>query len=113
MSAIRKFNIYCERLAELYDPSSGIPLPSPLTTKLAELHNDESLLQDIWVTPSIGEIPHWLEDIDMREGIRVVLKSDRCLEEQRCLSIEADNMCQWYGRELCAVELTIRQPESM
>jgi len=107
MSAIRKFNTYCERLAELYDPSSGIPLPSLLLMKLAELHNDQSLLQDIWVAPSIGEIPHWLEDIDVREGIRAVLKSDRCLEEQCRLAIEADNMCRWYGRKLCAVELTI------
>ena len=113
MSAIRKFNTYCERLAELYDPSSGIPLPSPLPTKLAELRNDQSLLQDIWVTPSIGEVPRWLEDIDVREGIRAVLKSDRCLEEQCRLGIEADNMCRWYGRELCAVELSIRQPESV
>jgi len=72
MSAIRKFNTYCERLAELYDPSSGIPLPSLLPMKLVELHNDQSLLQDIWVAPSIDEIPHWLEDIDVREGIRAV-----------------------------------------
>ena len=113
MSAICKFNTYCEHLAGLYDPSSGIPLPSPLPTKLAELHNDQSLLQDIWVTPSIGEIPCWLEDIDVREGIRAVLKSDRCLEEQCRLGIEADNMCWWYGCELCAVELAIRWPESM
>ena len=108
MSAIRKFNTYCENLAELYDPSSGISLPSPLPTKLTELRNDQSLLQDIWVTPSIGEIPYWIGDIDVREGIRVVLKSDRCLEEQHRLGIEADNMCQWYRRELCAVELAIR-----
>jgi len=43
MSAICKFNSYCERLAELYDMSSGIPLPSPLPTKLAELRNDQTV----------------------------------------------------------------------
>ncbi|KIO09804.1 hypothetical protein M404DRAFT_130054 [Pisolithus tinctorius Marx 270] len=112
MSAIRKFNKYCERLAELYDASSGIPLPSPLPTKLAELRNDQSLLEDVWVTPSVGEIPRWLEDVDVREGIRAVLKSDRCLEEQWRLGMEADHMCRWFGRELCAIELAIRLPEN-
>jgi len=112
MSAIRKFNSYCERLAELYDVSSGIPLPSPLPTKLAELRNDQSLLEDVWISPSVGEIPRWLEDVDVREGIRAVLKIDQCLEEQRRLGIEADNMCRWFSHELCAIELAIRQPES-
>ena len=112
MSAIRKFNSYCERLAELYDVSSGIPLPSPLLTKLAELRNDQSLLEDVWISPSVREIPWWLEDIDVREGIRAVLKIDRCLEEQRRLGIEADNMCRWFSHELCAIELAIWQPES-
>jgi len=112
MSAIRKFNSYCERLAELYDVSSGITLPSPLPTKLAELRNDQTLLEDVWISPSAGEIPRWLEDVDVREGIRAVLKTDRCLEEQRRLGTEADNMCRWFGRELCAIELAMRQPES-
>ena len=48
----------------------------------------------------------------MREGIRVVLKTDQCHEEQRRLGTEADNMCRWFGRELCAIELAMRQPES-
>ncbi|KIN93816.1 hypothetical protein M404DRAFT_35711, partial [Pisolithus tinctorius Marx 270] len=112
MSTIHKFNKYCERLTELYDASSGIPLPSPLPTKLAELRNDQSLLEDIWVTPSVGEIPQWLEDVDVREGIRAVLKSDRCLEEQQRLGMEADHMCRWFGHELCAIELAIRLPEN-
>ncbi|KIO06301.1 hypothetical protein M404DRAFT_24583 [Pisolithus tinctorius Marx 270] len=111
MLAIQKFNMYCEHLAKLYDMSSSIPLPSPLPTKLAELHNDQSLFEDIWITPSIGEIPRWLQDSDMREGIRAVLKTDCCLEEQRCLGMEADNMCQWFGSELCAIKLAIWQPE--
>jgi len=41
-----------------------------------------------------------------------MLKQDRCLEEQRRLGIEADNLCRWYGNELAAIELTLRTPES-
>lgn len=110
MSAIRKFNHYCARLEELYDPSYAIPLPTPLPTKLAELRNDQTLLQDVWITRSHGEIPPWLEDRDVRDGIRALLKRERCREEQRRLGIEADNMCRWFGRELCAVEFALRQP---
>ena len=41
-----------------------------------------------------------------------MLKQDRCLEEQHRLSVEADNLFQWYGNELAAVELALRIPES-
>jgi hypothetical protein len=37
-----------------------------------------------------------------------MLKLDRCTEEFRCLGIEADNLCWWFGRELAAIELAIQ-----
>ena len=40
-----------------------------------------------------------------------MLKSDRCLEEQRRLGMEADNMCRWFSRKLCAIQLAIQQAE--
>ncbi|KAG2053155.1 hypothetical protein BDR06DRAFT_1054409 [Suillus hirtellus] len=77
MTAIRKFNSYCERLESLYDPVWNIPLPTPLPTKLAELCGDQTLMQDVWVTPSMGEVPQWLKDSDIWDGIRALLKCDR------------------------------------
>ncbi|KAG6374979.1 hypothetical protein JVT61DRAFT_3748 [Boletus reticuloceps] len=112
MAAIKKFNKYCEQLEKLYNPIYAIPLPAPLPTKLADLRSDQMLCQDIWITPSASDIPRWLEDTDVRDGIRGLLKHDHCLEEQRRLGIEADNMCCWFGVELCAIELTLRQSES-
>lgn len=41
-----------------------------------------------------------------------MLKLDRCIEEQRRLGWEADNLCRWYGRELSSVEVAIALPES-
>ena len=111
MSAIHKFNSYCERLEELYDPTYAIPLPTPLPTTLVELCDDQTLLEDVWITRSEGEIPMWLQDRDVREGIRAVLKKDRCREEQLRLGMEADNLCQWFGHELCAIEFALRQPQ--
>lgn len=111
MSSIRKFNQYCQRLHELRDTSVIIPIPSPLPTKLDDLWNDPTLLEDVWISPCTGEVPQWLEDLDTRDGIRALLKRDRCQEEQHRLGQEADNMCRWFGRELAAVELALRQPQ--
>jgi len=112
MAAIRKYNTYCEQLSQLYNPTWVIPLPAPLPTTLVDLRNDPTLMQDVWITPSTGEVPRWLEDIDVRDGIRTLLKHERCLEEQRRLGIEADNMCRWFGNELTAIQVALRQSES-
>jgi hypothetical protein len=108
MTAIRKFNRYCAKLEDLHDPSWSIPLPSPLPTQLAALRDTSTLMEDVWITPAVGDVPRWLEDSDVREGIRAMLKIDRCLEERRRLGIEADNLCRWFGRELHAIELSLR-----
>ncbi|KAI6142928.1 hypothetical protein EDD17DRAFT_1769009 [Pisolithus thermaeus] len=65
MSAICKYNTYCEQLSQLHDPSQAIRLPIPLPTKLVDLQNDTSLMEDIWITPSPGETPLWLQDADI------------------------------------------------
>jgi hypothetical protein len=53
-----------------------------------------------------------MEDLDVRDGIRALLKWERCQEEQRRLGLEADNLCQWFGDELAALELALRLPTS-
>lgn len=58
-----------------------------------------------------GEIPRWLEDSDVHEGIRALLKCDRCRKEQLHLGTEVDNMCRWFGQELFSVELALRNPD--
>ncbi|KAG2053166.1 hypothetical protein BDR06DRAFT_972420 [Suillus hirtellus] len=83
LTALRKFNAYYECLEVLYDPSWGIPLPNPLLTKLAELHSDPNLMEDMWITPSTGQVPWWLEDADVRDRIHTLLKHERCQEEQK------------------------------
>ncbi|KAG2096306.1 uncharacterized protein F5147DRAFT_778354 [Suillus discolor] len=112
LTALRKFNAYCERLEVLYDPSWGIPLPNPLPTKLAELRSDPNLMEDVWIMPSTGQVPRWLEDADVRDGIHALLKHERCREEQKRLGIEADNLCRFFGEELAALELALRTPGS-
>ncbi|KIK34569.1 hypothetical protein CY34DRAFT_26825 [Suillus luteus UH-Slu-Lm8-n1] len=94
MTAIRKFNSYCEQLDSLYDPTCAIPLPPPLPTKLTELRADPTLMEDLWITPSIGEVPQWLDDMDVRGSIRALLKHEQCREEQVHLGTKANNLCE-------------------
>lgn len=112
MTAIRKFNKYCEMLAQLHKPEWAIPLPLPLPTTLSALRDGHVLMEDVWISPSSEDIPRWLEDSDVREGIRAMLKKDRCIEETWRLGLESDNMCRWFGREYLAVQLALATPSS-
>ena len=80
--------------------------------ELGPLREDSSLLADVWVSRVSKPIPRWLADVLVRKGIQAVLAKDRCLEERRRLNMEADNLCQSYGRDLAAVELAMRNPGS-
>lgn len=108
MTAIRKFNKYCDELEALYQDEWGFPLPQALPTELGALRDEPDLLADVWISPTAGNTPKWLEDSDTRQGIRAMLTLDRCREERRRLGNEADNLCRWYGRELSGIELALR-----
>lgn len=69
-------------------------------------------MEDVWIVPSNGSpLPRWLEDVDVRNGIRALLKLDRCKEECQRLYLESENMCRWYGRKLISVEVALRMPK--
>jgi len=93
MAAIRKFNRYCDELKTLALPSSLIPILKPLSTELSVLRDDPYLMEDVWITPSEDESPRWLEDGNVRKGIKALLKTDRTVEEERRLRQEAENLC--------------------
>ena len=113
MTAIRKFNKYRAEMMRLYQPAWNFPLPEALPEELKVLREDSSLLSDVWITRISPEVPRWLEDSDVRSGIRAVLAKDRCLEERRRLEMEADNLCRAYSLNLAAVELAMRDPNSL
>lgn len=112
MTAIKKFNRYCEQMAKLHDPEWGIPLPEPLPLTLDQLRNNSLLMEDVWITRSPGMIPPWLEDSNIRAGIRAMLQLDHCIEERWRLGVEADNLCRWFGRDLLATTIAIVLPMS-
>jgi hypothetical protein len=107
MKAIKKFNAGCETLERLCPPQCNIPIPSPLSVQLNGLRNDPSLHEDVWITPSTGPIPRWLNDKDVRDGIRSLHVADRCAEEVVRLNLERENLRRWLLEERKVVRRAI------
>ncbi|KAG6912950.1 hypothetical protein DXG01_010871, partial [Tephrocybe rancida] len=110
MAGLRKYNDLCATLAAMYDPMWAVPLPKALPTELKLLRESASLMQDVWISRPMEEVPLWLQDSSVHEGIWAMLKVDRCLEEHRRLELEAGNLSRWLVRELAAVEVALNEP---
>lgn len=64
-------------------------------------------MEDVWITPYEVRIPRWLENADIRNGIRAVQRVDRCTEEAKRLDREATHLCLWLAAEAAAVRRAI------
>ncbi|KAJ7139121.1 hypothetical protein C8R44DRAFT_827907 [Mycena epipterygia] len=107
LRSIAKFNGYCADLERLRPPGCTIPVPSPLSTQLNGLRDDPSLHEDVWITPTEGQIPRWLNDSDVRDGIHALHSADRCAEESQRLNMERANLVNWLNKELSIVTAAI------
>ncbi|KAG6913314.1 hypothetical protein DXG01_007799, partial [Tephrocybe rancida] len=105
MAGLCKYNDLCATLAPMYNPVWVVPLPEALPTELKLLRESPSLMQDVWISRTMEEVPLWLQNSSVREGIRAMLKVDRCLEDRRRLEVKASNLSQWLARELAAVSV--------
>ncbi|KAG6884437.1 hypothetical protein C0992_006324, partial [Termitomyces sp. T32_za158] len=112
MAGLRKYNDICAMLAAIYKPEWKIPLPEPLPTELKPLRDATSLMEDVWISHPAEEVPRWLSDGTVREGIRALLKVERCTEKWQRLQTEAFNLSRWFGRELAAIELALIKPSN-
>ena len=108
VTAIRKYNGYCESLRSYELPKPNFPLPTPLPTDLTELRSDESLMLDVWTDPNPSDAQAWLIDPTVREGIKYVHQQERCIEERRRLGREAENLLRYYSQELRVLEIAQR-----
>ncbi|TFK61292.1 hypothetical protein BDN72DRAFT_863712 [Pluteus cervinus] len=109
--SIKKFNGYCETLASIEQSGAeAIPVPTPLPLALAALRDDSALMEDVWITPQGEAKPRWMTDLDVRDGIRAMLKQERCQEEELRLKFEAHNLLVWYEQELRGIEGALSDP---
>lgn len=71
-----------------------------------------TVMKDVWITLSDGsQLPCWLEDIDICNGIWALHKLDWCKEEWWRLSMKSENMCCWFGYKLMSIEVTLQISE--
>jgi hypothetical protein len=116
INAIKKFNRLTQELSQQKDPTCVIPFPNPLSTDLAELRDDPELFQDVYVTPNDqfnGSLPEWLLNPNVRIGSRAAQMLKRCDEERNRIFGEAENMLEWFGTELNAIEMAILLSKGM
>jgi hypothetical protein len=111
-NAIENFNKERKKLVKLNKPHYRIPIPDELPTKMVDLKKCSTLMESVWVAPVDKSVHRWVHDADVREGIRALLKLDRCTEEQRRLGEEADNMLRWHRMELSAIVAALQDPAS-
>ncbi|KAF7363061.1 hypothetical protein MVEN_00658300 [Mycena venus] len=103
---IDKYNALCAKLDTSCPVGCQIPLPSPLPTKLSELRNNPSLHENVWISPQ-QEVPQWLNDEDVRDGMQSLHLIDRCREEATRLNLERANLRSWLEEELAVINKAI------
>ena len=87
---VRKYNLLCvdlEKLIKQKKAPQGALVPNLIMLEgLFDLDVDNDIWQNIGLTDEsdrISDIPCWLGDDNVREGIKVMLEYHRCLEERR------------------------------
>ncbi|KAJ7572543.1 hypothetical protein C8J56DRAFT_1008826 [Mycena floridula] len=93
MNALRKYNGYVAIMKEEAEnlPDLRMVIPQPLPLNLEKLRDVSDLMEDVW-------------------GIRAMLTVQACYHERRRLGRESDNLCRWFGKQLAAIELAMRDP---
>jgi hypothetical protein len=99
----RTYNDLCQQLRTLSEQGRAprnVVLPQPVKIKgLFDLDIDDEIWQEIGLDDEDVPIPAWLGDQKVRDGIKLCLEFDRCLEEERRLRRERTAMQEWMREE--------------
>ena len=104
MKLVTSYNQLCTQLATLIKrgeaPTTAIA-PKPIQREgLFALDVDDDIWQDTGLDDDQGvQVPRWLGDDKVREGIQALLELDRCSEEQHRVIKERAAMQEWFVEE--------------
>ncbi|KAI6111406.1 hypothetical protein F5141DRAFT_1188457 [Pisolithus sp. B1] len=100
---ITTYNNLCDELLgriQLQKAPPGAVPPLPIPTKgIFQLDVDSDIWQDAEPGEGSSEPPHWLVDGTMHKGIRLMLETDWCNEEERRLPREQSVLQEWFSKE--------------
>ncbi|KII83586.1 hypothetical protein PLICRDRAFT_119196 [Plicaturopsis crispa FD-325 SS-3] len=106
LSLAKSYNTLCDQLVSLIRKGKALPgavAPTPIAREgLFKLDVDDDIWQDIGLDEednTATDIPGWLGDDKVRDGIRARLDLDRCLEEEDRLKRERCSMQEWMIEE--------------
>jgi len=115
-STAKKYNKLCSDLSKMIDKGKAPRgATAPLLIKLDGLFKldvDDDIWQDIGLTDEtddILEIPAWLGNNSVRDGIKALLEDDRCVEEMKRVKHERVCMQEWFQEEWVVVQVAIKK----
>ena len=111
---VKSYNDLCAEMAHLVsmqDAPLGAKVPEPLQREgLFQLDVDDSIWQDIGLSEEHdGDVPRWIGDDDVRQGIKWMLQLERCSEEESRLMRERLAMQAWMVEEWNCTEMAFRK----
>jgi hypothetical protein len=99
LKLVSTYNGLCSRIRSLIRerkaPPSAIPPHCVPRDGIFQLDVDDDIWQDIGLDDTTVNPPAWLSDEGVRNGIRLQLEVDRCLEEEARLMRERSVMQEW------------------
>jgi hypothetical protein len=108
----RTYNELCEDLESMIAHGTapqGAVAPHTIEKEgLFKLDVDDEIWQDIGLVDFEGQIPRWLGDDKVRQGIKSSLELDRCEEEERRLCKERQAIQDWMVEEWHCVDAAIK-----
>jgi hypothetical protein len=108
LKIVSTYNTLCDQLHALIRqrkaPTGAIPPQHISRNGIFQLDVDDDVWQDIGLEDDIADPPQWLSDENVRQGIRLLLDLDRCLEEEGRLRRERCIMQEYMVMEWTALQ---------
>ncbi|KAH6886607.1 hypothetical protein BKA70DRAFT_1123120 [Coprinopsis sp. MPI-PUGE-AT-0042] len=108
---VKKYNTMCAEISQLISSRPSLQTavaPIPVDPKsVFDLDVDNPIWDDTFMEDDLPQVPLWMGNDDMRQGIRSHLQLLRCAEEKERLCLESQNLQGWsfneWGKLTCAI----------
>ncbi|KAJ8587501.1 hypothetical protein M405DRAFT_863681 [Rhizopogon salebrosus TDB-379] len=108
LKIVSTYNTLCGQLYALIRQRKAPPgaiAPLHISREgIFQLDVDDEIWQDVGLEDEVADPPRWLADDNVRQGIRLLLDHDRCVEEENRLSRERCVMQEWMITEWTTLE---------
>ncbi|KAJ2911998.1 hypothetical protein MD484_g8421, partial [Candolleomyces efflorescens] len=111
LNLVKRYNSFCLEIEELIRAGrtpSHVIAPKQLDREgLFALDVDDAIWDDRGLDDHTQDIPLWLGDQSVKDGIKALLMVDRCAEEQQYLQKEVEALAAWFMEEWNLVEISL------